>query len=169
MLLPYTEIDGIRTVKDSVIKGLFQMTVTEGLDKIVFYEGTVQTADEFLRVMKNSMSWLFMKDGEIIGYTWLNRFENKTARHHFCVFKDHWGQLEELGRYTIQRLVNLESGDGYVFDLLTGFIPAWNERAIKFALKCGGKTHGVIPNAIWNHEKQQSEDAVFIYYTRSEP
>ena len=168
-LLPYTEVDGIRTVPDSDMKRLFERTVDDDLDKIVFYEGTIQTADEFLKAMKygDILFYILMVDNKTVGYTWLNRFENHTARQHFCVFKEFWGQSVDLGKRVLSIFLDMKDKDeNYIFDLLTGFVPAWNARAIQFSQKCGGKTHGIIPNAIWNQEQQKSEDAVFIYYTR---
>lgn len=170
-LIPYTETDGIRTFTDTHIKKLFSRTVEDGLDKIVFYDGSIRTEEQFLRAMKygDSMFFCVSVDNEIIGYTWLNRFENHTARLHFCVFQEHWGDSEELGRATLDKLMYMKDRkDRYLFDLFTGYVPAWNKRAIQFSLKCGGKTYGTIPDAIWNGETQRSEDAVFIYYTRSE-
>jgi len=168
-LLPYTERDGIRTVPDSDIKRLYDRTVSDGTNKIVFYEGTITTADQFLMMAKsaNTLFYIGLRGTETIGYAWLNRFENRTAHFHFCGFKKYWGQNEEIGKYVLPTILGwTNKEDRYLFDLLIGFIPAWNEVAIAFSKKCGGKSAGVIPNAIWNGEKQESEDAVFIYYTR---
>jgi hypothetical protein len=170
-LFPYTEIDGIRTISDSDMKRLFDRTVNDGSDKIVFYEGTILTSDEFLTAMKSPqvLFYVLYLGADIVGYTWLNRFENHTARNHFCGFSEVWGQSVVLGRKAISQLIRMKDRSGhYIFDLFTGFIPVWNKLAIDFALNCGAQTHGVIPNAIWNQEKQKSEDAVFIYYTRGD-
>ena len=167
-LFPYTEIDGIKTASDSVVRNLFKRTMADGLDKIVFYEGGIQTEDEFLSMAKGNVLFYFlMDDNKAIGYMWLNRFENHTARQHYCVFKEYWGHTIDIGKFTLRTLLNMkDKDDNFVFDLLTGFVPAWNKKAISFSLKCGGKSLGTVPNAIWNCDKQQSEDAVFIYYTR---
>lgn len=168
-LLPYTERDGIRTAADSDIKRLFTRTVEDGLDKLVFYEGTIKNSCEFLRMAKsnNVMFYIVLVGTDTIGYVWLNRFENKTAHYHFCSFKKFWGKNEEIGRHILPTILGWANKEGrYLFDLLIGYIPTWNERAIAFSLKCGGQSAGVIPNAIWHDEAQKSEDAVFIYYTR---
>ena len=168
-LLSYTEIDGIRTAADSDIKKLWERTVNDGLDKIVFYEGTIKDACGFLKMAKDlGTAFYFIFDGtEVIGYTWLNRFENRTARQHFCVFLEYWGKTLDVGKYVLDYFMHMKNPAGeYCLDLLTGFVPAWNERAIKFSLKCGGKTHGKIPNAIFNGATGKSEDAVFVFYTR---
>jgi len=170
-LLPYCKVDGIRTVSDSQIIELFKKTTDEGLDKIVFYEGTIKTDESFLQLAKSQGTFFYLlyKHKDLVGYTWLNRLENKTARQHYCVFKKYWGDSEALGKFTINTFLNQKDKDGvYLLDLLTGYIPAWNERAIKFSLKCGGKTYGEIPNAIYNATAKQSEPAVFIYYTRGD-
>lgn len=170
-IIPYTFIDGIRTFKDSEIKYLFNKTVADKLDKIIFYEGTVKTDIHFLNMVKSTsvLFYVLYKDDKNIGYTWLNRFENHTARQHFCIFKEYWGNSIELGQMILKHILNMKDKNGnYIFDLLTGFVPSWNKRAIQFSLKCGGKTHGEIPNAIYNVKTKQSEPAVFIYYTRSE-
>jgi len=170
-IIPYIEVDGIRTATDSGIKKLFTRTVKDGLDKIVFYEGTVNTEDDFLKVVKygECLFYIIKSEDDTIGYVWLNRFENHTARYHFCAFQEYWGDLAEVAKKIMDTLLHMESNDGtYLFDLLTGFIPVWNDRAIQFTLKHGGQSAGIIPNAIWNNEQQKSEDAVFIYYTRGD-
>lgn len=170
-LLPYTERDGIRTVPDSEIRKLFDRTEKDGLADIVFCEGTIQTPEEFLQMAKYSdcLFWVLLDGTETVGYTWLNRFENRSAQQHFCVFKEYWGKAIDLGKYVLHEIMHIkDKQDRFIFDLLTGFVPAWNKKAINFSLKCGGQTHGEIPNAIWNQVKQQSESAVFIYYTRGQ-
>ncbi|HEX9972294.1 MAG TPA: hypothetical protein VGD14_09505 [bacterium] len=168
-LLSYTEIDGIRTAADSDIKKLWERTVADGLDKIVFYEGTIWNAEQFLKMVKHpGAAFYFIFDGvDNIGYVWLNRFENRTARQHFCVFKEYWGKTLDVGKFVLDEIMNMKNQDGeFILDLLTGFVPVWNEKAIKFSMKCGGKTYGTIPNAIFNGHTGKSEDAFFIYYTR---
>lgn len=168
-LLPYIEVDGIRTVPDSDIKRLFKRTEDDGLVPIVFCDDSITTAGHFINMAKfrGTMFFLIMDGTETIGYTWLNRIENRMARNHFCVFKAYWGKTLEIGKWVLAKLINAKDKNGkYCFDLFTGLVPVWNERAVNFALKCGGKTHGTIPNAIWNNAKKQSEDAVLIYHTR---
>jgi len=170
-ILPYVERDGIRTVTDSTMKTLWLKTVQEDLHDIIFYEGTITSEDQFLAMAKASgtMFYLLFDDNDLVGYTWLNRFENKSARMHYCVFKHYWGQTLEIGKFVLNKLLTQPLEDNtFLFDLLTGFVPAWNKKAINFSLKCGGKTYGEIPNAIYNAKTKQSEPAVFIYYTRGD-
>ena len=169
-MILYAERDGIRTASNSDIKLLFRRTVADGLDKIVFYEGTIRTEDDFLRMARGDVLFYILMDGvKTVGYMWLNRFENHTARQHYCVFKEYWGRSLDIGKWVLHEILHKKDNAGnYIFDLLTGFVPVWNQKAINFSLKCGGKTYGVIPNSIFNGETMQSEDAVFIYYTRGQ-
>lgn len=162
---PYIEIDGVRNIPDSVIKALWDKTCEDGLDAIVFYERTISNADQFLAMAKGAAAFYVLFDGGlIVGYTWLNRVENFSARQHFCVFKDYHGKSLDLGRFVLDHLMNEKTPDGgYMLGVLTGIVPEWNKPAINFALKCGGKTYGVIPNYI-----KEGEGAMLIYYTRGE-
>lgn len=170
-ILPYTKMDGIRTVTDSEMKALFVRTVKEDLSDIVFYEGTIKTPEEFLAMSKTPGTLFHLLKGgsATVGYMWLNRFENRTARLHFCMFREYWSGAVFLGRYVLNALLCMKTKDGeHLFDLLTGFIPTWNKRAIDFVLACGGETHGAIPNSIYNDKTGKSESAVFLYCRRKE-
>ncbi|MDA3807663.1 MAG: hypothetical protein PF440_07105, partial [Thiomicrorhabdus sp.] len=80
LLYPYTEVDGIRTYSDSVIEKLFLRTEEDSLVKTVFYDGTVKTKEQFLAAMKygECLFYIVYIDTKIVGYAWLNRFENHT-------------------------------------------------------------------------------------------
>ena len=79
-ILPYTQQDGIRTVRDSGIKSLFDRTEREGLLPVVFYGGGVKSADEFLKKMQNSILWILRDGDKHIGYVWLDHFEGKYIK-----------------------------------------------------------------------------------------
>jgi len=167
-IIPYVEIDGIRTIKDSEIKELFARTKQDGLVETVFYDGYIRTADDFLLLMKNKFIFFWvLKDGEqTVGYVWLDRAEGKAIRQHYCTFKEYWGKAVELGKFVLDKIMALQNDDGFIFSVLIGIVPEWNKKAIDFSVKCGGVNAGVIPNMIWNGYKEQTENAVLIYYTR---
>ncbi len=168
-VFPYTKRDGIRTKRDSDILDLYDRMVTDGSAGIVFYAGHVKTREDFLRYMKDPGVHLYVLevDDEIVGMTWLDKIENKSAFNHFCVFSNFWGKdTVALGKASLQKLINMGDEDGFVFDVFKGAVPAWNKRAIEFAQACGGVNLGVIPYGIWDAAKEQSVDAVVIYYTR---
>lgn len=168
-LLPYIEIDGIRTFRDSEIMNLFSKTEKDGLIPVVFYEGTVQTPLDFLRMAKAQGTLFYVLTiGEChVGYVWLNRPENRTIRLHFCVLREFWCESVSLGKYVLDKLSNMKTKTGeYIFDLFVGWIPEWNTRASRFANACGWKSFGPVPNAIFNIKNGKSEPAFFYYYTR---
>lgn len=171
-LIPYCTIDGLWTFKDSQVIAFFNRMVQDGTAETVFYSGEITTGEAFLREMKSPRSFLYVafSDGIPAGLTWVNGFEGKSARNHFCVFSDFWGQSLELGKAGMKFLTHLKTGNGpYLFDVLIGRIPEWNTHAIDFAIKCGCKRlSDSLPNAIWNAKTKRSEPAVIIYYTRDE-
>ncbi len=170
-LLPYAEINGVWNIPDGAMKGFYDRTVEDGTDGVIFYEGTISTSDEFLAAMKSphTLFYVLIEGRKAVGYTWLNRFENHAARCHFCWFKEVWGRGAEIGIEAVSMLIHMkDKDDNYLFDLFTGFIPEWNRSAINFMFACGAKSAGIIPKAIWNHEKQKSEDAIFFHYTRGD-
>jgi len=166
--MPYVEIDGIRTIKDSEIKNLFVRTQQDGLVETVFYDGFIRTADDFLLLMKHNFTFLWvLKDCEqTVGYMWLDRVEGKAARQHYCTFKEYWGKAVEIGKFVLDKVMALQNDDGFVFEVLIGIVPEWNKKAVDFSVKCGGVNAGVIPNVIWNGYTKQTENAVLIHYTR---
>ena len=168
-ILTYGQRDGSRTLRDSFIMDLYDRMVNDGSDKTVFYAGHIDSRESFLKYIKNpSLAFYVLTvDGEVVGMTWLDHIEDKKAYNHFCVFSEFWGKdTVKLGRATLGRLINMQYGGQYVFDLFTGIVPVWNTLAIDFAVACGGKNLGIVPCGIWNAKKQKSESAAFIYYTR---
>jgi hypothetical protein len=170
-LVPYIAVDGIMTFPDSAIMSLYDRMVEDRTHEVVFYAGHITDREFFLRYMKRPGVMLFalVMNKDHIGFTWLDGIEDRTAYLHFCLFSEYWGDTVEIGTYALNLLMNMQGKDGYVFDLFKGIVPVWNAHAVDFAVKCGGKKLGVLPNAVWNAAKNKSEDAVFIYYTRSEP
>jgi len=166
-IVPYVEVDGIRTFQDSTIIGLFERVVSDGIFDTIFYEGTVDSKEAFLTMMKGNgaILYLLLIEKEIIGFVWLNRFEGKTAHLHFCTFKNTWGTGKNvgIGRFTLRQLINMGC-----FDLFVGWLPVWNTHAINFVKACGAKTAGIIPNAVFNSKSGKSEPAEFIYLTRED-
>jgi hypothetical protein len=167
-IVSYSPQDGIMPFPDSFITNLYSRMVEDGTRDIVFYAGHIDSPEAFLRYMKRPDVWLyvFLVGDEVAGFTWLDGMEDRSCFNHFCVFKEFWGDTICLGKTVLNRLMNMNKDGVYAFDLFKGLVPAWNTHAIEFAIKCGGKKLGLLPKAVWNAEKQRSEDAVFIYYTR---
>lgn len=169
-IFPYTKVDGMRTKRDSEIMALFDQMVLDGTASIVFFAGHIKTREDFLKYMKDPGVHLYILavGDETVGVTWLDNIVDKSALNHFCGFSNYWGVegSEAIGKAALGKLINMRDETGYIFDVFTGCIPAWNTRAIEYARACGGVSLGVIPCGIWDSAKGQSVDAVVIYYTR---
>ncbi len=168
-LLPYTTLNGMPTFTDSFIKSLFDQMVEDDTVKSVFFDGSVQSADQFLDMMKFSHNALFVLnvDSKISGVVWLNGFEQKSASFHFCFFSNIWGKdTVEIGKKCMKTLVELKTDGQYNFDLITGLIPVRNKKAIKWGEKINASILGRLPCSVWNAEEQQSEDGIIFYVER---
>lgn len=166
-LLPYCNIDGIATFTDSEIMGLYQRTTDEGTCDMIFYDGSINSKEEFLSVMKYGQNELYtIIEDSIKGFVWLNRFEGKFARIHFCFFKEAWGDTVKLGKFVNSTLINMKASGEFILDMILGYIPISNQKAISYSKKIGGKEAGEIPCGSWNKHTKQSEPARILYYVR---
>jgi len=172
-LIPYTKIDGIRNFKDSEIVSLYRRMGGEGTLNTVLSDGTIRNEQQFLYAMKTDCQLHIILDeilGEIpepIAIVWLNRFEGKTARLHFCFFKKVWGEKSvKVGKFICRQILEFTYEKGYIFDNLIGRIPVSNKPAIGFFKKLGVVFVGELPEGHWNHFKQKSEPALIVYMNR---
>lgn len=169
-LLAYTAIDGIPTMTDSEVMGLYGRMEEDGTADTVFYDGSVRSAEDFLNAMKKGLNRLFMVsiDRGVSGVIWLNDFEVRRAAFHFCFFSNAWGKdLVKAGKKCVIYLLNMENGDEYpIFDALTGLVPIINERANEWCLKMGFSVLGTLPKASWIHSLQKSVPGTIYYVER---
>jgi len=171
-IVPYCEVDGIRTFKDSEIKTFYDRMVRDGVAPIVFHAGDVRSPSEFLQKMKSpgvSLYIVFLNNGTIAGIIWLTHFEGKSCRVHFTSFSEVWNEDTALiGREAIRQVLHMpDSSDvGYLFDVLIGLIPSRNVRAIKWLKKVGLQVSGEIPNSLWDAEEKKSISGTLLYLTR---
>jgi len=174
-LVPYCEIDGIRSFSDSEIAELYDRMEKDGSAEAVFYDRSVQNRSGFVALMRSPGTYLYVIIAEdvvgvtdMIGIVWLNRVERKRAFMHFCPFSNVWGEKSvEMGKETVRRLINMKAGKGeYLFDVFYGIVPVANARAIKYAEACGGKVICSLPCGSWNGAEKANEPGVFIQYLR---
>lgn len=169
-LLPYCEIDGIRTLKDSDIKHLYQRIEEAGVADIVFCGSDIKDAEGFLAAMKYKDNHLYvvLVDEKPEMIVWLNRFEGKFARFHWCPFKDLRGdRLTQVGMAVRDKFFSMKDYSGeYLYDMLMGIIPIENKPAIGFLKKIGVKELGILPKAVLKDGK--STPGVLMYYAREE-
>lgn len=170
-VIPYIEIDGIRTFPDSDILSIYDRIIDEGKEYI-FKDGTILSRVMFLEIMKDGRTALYIiyYEEKLLGIIWLNRFEGRLARVHWCIFDGFSAKQKiQAGRYASEQIMEMKDAKGnYVFDLLLGYMPTTNNKAIQFTCLCGGIIGGTIPNLIWDSKEGKSEPGVISYYSRDE-
>jgi len=161
-IITYVPIDGIPPYTDSQLRALYDRVISEEKD-YVFYDGTITSSDDFIRMVKSEGTTLYViyHTTTLVLMVWLNRLEGAIARINWCSFDDASTRTKiKAGRFFNKVITDR------VFDLLIGYTPLSNEKAIKFIKLCGGKIVGEVPNLIWNEDKGESEDGIISYYER---
>ena len=162
--------NGQPSIPDHVVMSLYDRMMEDGTAKTVFDDGSIQDRESFLEAMENGCRLHVVVDGDQpVAAIWLNRFEGKMARLHFCFFKEAWGARSAgVGRFAITELLNMKFEDEYVYDCFTGFIPDKNKAARMFFQKIGVgvRTVGHLPLGHWNNEEGKSEPCTIVYIDR---
>jgi len=174
-LVPYCEIDGIRTYSDSEIAALYDRMEMDKTAKDVFYDGSVKNRAEFVAMAKKPGTYLYVviekgnPDAQF-GIVWLNRVEFKRAWFHFCFFSNVWGARGvEIGKAVISQLTNMKNNAGdFVIDSLLGVVPKANPKAINFVKRCGGILLCDLIYGSWNGNKNANETGTLFQYLRNE-
>lgn len=138
-MTPYTRFDGIPTFRDSQIMELFDLMVSDGTDKVVFSDGFVTTRENFLAFSKTVTMFIVEEDGPI-AVGWVNGVENNIGRAHFCFFSKVWGRADDIGKQFVSYVINVTG-----LDMLVGYTPSKNKRAVEFAIRCGSVLAGELP------------------------
>lgn len=167
-LIPYLKDNTLCPFSDEFIMGLYNKMVSDGTADLIFLNGTIQSAENFLHLVSDGGSYLYIyfKEKDPVGMCWLNSFENRTARFHFCIFSEVWGEADDIGRETVQKLIRLKDEDGYLFDMFIGLVPTQNKLAIDYVQRIGANYLGELPFGMWNHKTGKSESATLVYYVR---
>lgn len=170
-MIPYCEVDGIRTFSDSFIMELYDRMVEEGTVEVTLYSGNITTREEYLKAIKYGLNklWIVLKDDELVGMIWLNNFADRSADIHACMFKDAWGRYTVgPSKYALNQLLNTPNAEGeYTLDTLVGKIPVENQHMVRFSKKVGMSVVGIIPMAMYNGKTGKSVDCVITYINRT--
>lgn len=71
------------------VKELYDIVEQSGMASALFYNGCINSADDFYREVKN-LEWDLIRvrdeHGEIITIVWLNAYMGRSAMIHFCSF-----------------------------------------------------------------------------------
>ena len=165
-LLPYCEVDGIRSFTDSEIGYIYTMLEKEGKAEAAFCDGSVKSNPDFIQFMKyDSKLWVVIIEKKVVGIAWLNNFGHNIAWGHFAFFKSTHNTVK-LYRETMRQLIFLEDTNGYVFSTLMGWVSSKNKIAIDMVKQAGMIKVGEIPNATYDYFDGKTYDAALFYITR---
>lgn len=171
ILVPYIQINGVWTIPDEVMRGLYGLMVKEGTAKVVFYSGTVKNQDEFLSACKSSGThtvFVLEETGEPIAIGWLNNFMAQTANAHWLTFKSAWGtgKTDQAIQKTLNYWFHFTKNGESLFEVLLGIYPEENEHIDLFARQAGFTVIGIIPALLYNYWEGRRVGAVISYIER---
>ena len=170
-LVQYCEFDGIRNLPDSYLTYLFERMVKENLVHKTFCDGKIKTSQDFVNMMKYGGNTLFLifDNKELVGITWLNNFQGRSASIHSFLFQVGWGEKSSLiGKTIVADILNMKDGQGYILDVLIAVTSANNRLAVKWIKQSGMQIIGEIPNAAWDDQLQKPFPSVVSYAQREE-
>lgn len=166
-LVPYSE-----KMTDDFLAFLFEQMQEDGTASQVFLEQEITDAEKWMDFVESPGVHLFVpfSEGAPAGVCWLDRFQEKWAQYHFCLFKGAWGHGRsiELGKWVLNKLLNMKDEHGYLLDMLVGVLPSRHRLALRYVRKCGGQVNGLLPLGVFNGKTGQSEEATLITLTRED-
>ena len=159
----YQHVDGIPTMRDSDIARLYQRTEESGLTRLMFNDGSITNADEFVDhvTSKAAIFFVITLTDKTRGYFWLNRIEKTHAYCHFMCFPEFWGNHSlnvRIGQKAMQMCLK-------EFDMIMGMLPTSNDIAINYLMDVGLNVVGRIPNLIWSQELQKPVEGMMLSTT----
>jgi len=169
-VIPYAEINGEWTIPDETMASLYGLMEKEGTAKTVFYSGTVQSAEDFIRASRPPSSntvIILTEDGEPAAVGWLNNFGIGSAHAHWVCFSNIWGlRTDEAIQAALKYWFHFKADGKPLFDILLGIFPEDNRAIRMFARRAGFTVIGVIPGLIYNYWENRRIGAVFSYIER---
>ena len=168
----YQKIDGVPTMRDSDIARLYQRTESAGVTRLMFDDGTITNAREFVdhvtdfrtiffKISLTDKTGLGKTETGTVGYFWLNRLEATHAYCHFMSFPEYWGdhwRNVEIGQEAMKICLK-------EFPMIMGMLPTTNEIAITYLMDVGLNVVGRIPNLIWSESLQKPVEGMMLYTT----
>jgi len=167
LLVPFVPEGDGWNAKDIFLASLYQRTVDQGLAKTVYFEGLVNSYDDFIAMAKRKstvMVFTFMGN-DCVGYAWLSPISGNYAYPHFCFFKKVWGErARELGHLVLDHWFSfVDDSGGRLLDVLFGIIPIFNVSAQRFVADVGAVRLGEVPGLFKTTDGVQ-KNAVIYYW-----
>ena len=168
-IIPYFMMSsGCWSIDAGFMEELFHEMESEGFIDIVFMDGAVRTSNEFIELMQSDRAKMFLllnMENEVAGFFYLNWFEGKSARVHFCMCNrvDTMTKIQAAKDF-LSYVFSMTQEDGKpLFDALIGSTPVRNKPASSMAVHLGFKEIGIQPCAAINAVTGKSEDVILRY------
>lgn len=168
-IIPYFKMpSGYWSIDTGFMEELFHEMESEGFVDVVFMDGAVRTCGEFIELMQSDRAKMFLllnTENDVAGFFYLNWFEGKSARVHFCMLNrvDTMTKIQAAKDF-LSYVFSMTHEDGKpLFDALIGSTPVRNKPASSLAVHLGFKEIGIQPCAAINAATGESEDVVLRY------
>ncbi len=130
---------------DEELGRIYDQARKEGALDLVAYDAAVSRDLFMLFARRAEVFGAVHGEEEIpLGFFYLNAFEGRTARMHFCFLAAGRPERREIGRTVLKWCFAT-----FDFECLVGIVPAINRGAVAFALEAGGRRMGEIPGCCW--------------------
>lgn len=156
-ILPYAQINGAWSVPDTTIKAIWEQLILDGTANIVFSDGEIKDAGDFVGFAKNvnNLIALVYVDKDLSGLGWVNGINKDRAFAHYAFFKSEWGRnTDGMATALLNYWLLSEYPDGvaaFPFEMLIGQTPVWNRKAVKFLQRIGFTVLGILPKTTKGH------------------
>lgn len=167
-ILPYCEIDGIRTFADTLMRSFFGQLEADGVFDAVFWGGPT-TPDEAFEMLKYDVNELYVVglNNEPAGLSWLNEHTETTAVGHFAFFKSAVGHTVEIGKELLKKFFSYKHKDGRPrFEVLIGVTPVTNKAALSYLPRLEFRIGCRIPNLCYLAREKKTVDGIISYVER---
>jgi hypothetical protein len=165
-IIPYLSSNGEWSIPDDVMGILFEKMQQEGTDKIVFFDGTINSISSFLKMCKDAQvaMHLVVEEGmKPIAIGWYHHIAEKMAQIHWTTFSASTKeQRHEAGMKSIEYWMKLTP-----MNVLLAIFPEENKKIKRYAESVGLQIVGSVPSMLWNGYEQRWMDAVISYKGRN--
>ena len=169
MIVPYVESNGVRSISDEKMIGVFNRVKELGLLESLFYSGEVDTPEKFLMLVKAKQNVVnvVVEDDIIVFISWINNFGLNYASAHFCAFPEVWGNGSvKIMKDVVAYWFDFKKDGEHILDVIIGKIPTVNRRTISYAKKVGFTILGDIPLLAHGPDKDKKVGDTIAYITR---
>lgn len=161
-------------IPDADLTAMYDRMVAEGSRDAVFYDGSVQSAGQFLALAKSGVELFVGQDAALdrpdVGFFWLSAgYHDRDAYMHLCFWRDHMGDGYPAWycREVSYGLLNYPGPDGRPYlDIIRGKTPRTHRSCLRLLADVGFQVSGTVFRACRLAKSRRHVDAVESYITR---